>query len=77
LGLRRDRFRGASDANFQQLRPAARSACVVKTVLGLFARNDASTRQTGEGIDVTDVITGEETGVSCGTTGATEVLVSS
>jgi hypothetical protein len=45
--------------------------------LGLFARNDASTRRTGVGIDVTDVITGEETGGSGGTTGATEVLVSS
>jgi hypothetical protein len=64
-------------ARHSSLRPPAPSACVVKTVLGLFARNDASTRRTGVGIDVTDVITGEETGVSGGTTGATEVLVSS
>ena len=56
------------------LKPPTPSACVVKTVSGLFARNDAS-KQRGVGTDVKDVNTGEKTGVSCGRRGANEVLV--
>jgi hypothetical protein len=42
------------------LKPPTPSACVVKTVSGLFVRNDAS-RQRGVGTDVKDVNTGEKT----------------
>jgi len=54
------------------LKPPAPSACVVKTVLGLFARKDAS-NQRGVGTDVKDVKRGEKTGAR---RGASEVLVS-
>jgi hypothetical protein len=42
------------------LKPPTPSACVVKTVSGLFVRNDAS-RQRGVGTDMKDVNTGEKT----------------